>query len=98
MSVSPEVQAEFDRLMDSAKSLGAGMADLLVNANPPPWGEDWFLLAHRNVIEVAGESYRKHHPDWSDQLVANCQLRVKEGFETRIKSLLSGLHLAGGAQ
>jgi hypothetical protein len=86
----PETQATFDMLMERARKLGSGMAELLVTANPPPWDEDWFATAHRNVIDVAGESYRRNYPDYPELLVANMQVRVKEGFENRILQMMDG--------
>ena len=87
MSTDPETQATFDMLMERARKLGSGMAELIVTANPPPWDEDWFTMAHGAVIDVAGETYRTHYPQYPEVLIVNMQVRVMEGFQDRIKEM-----------
>lgn len=96
MSTGPETQAMFDRIMDQARRIGAGMADLIVTSDPPPWPEDWFMKVHRNVIDGSGEAVRKARPEYPEVLVANYQVRVKEGFEARIRKLMEGGLPQGG--
>lgn len=97
MTTDTEVQATFDRLMESARKLGAGMAEVVITGAPPPWDQDWFLKVRQNVIDCAGISYRKEFPAYPEVLILNLQIRVKEGFESRILELASNGPLQGGA-
>jgi hypothetical protein len=97
MPVEPEVQAEFDRLMNHARTVGGMMADTVLAGNPPPWDEQWFLRFHANAIEQSGEAFKIKWPDLSETIILNMQVRFRDGMEARLRAVLGGGHFQPGA-